>query len=78
MLCAANNYDFMTRASSTRGGIGREAAKWFTTGFATKVALARSEKERGAKSSHHILVVQRTARLAGSIRREAAYEAPVF
>ena len=30
------------------------------------------------KSSQHFLVVQRTARLAGSIRREAAYEAPVF
>ena len=30
------------------------------------------------ESSQHILVVQRTARLAGSIRREAAYEAPVF
>ena len=32
----------------------------------------------GVGSSQHILVVQRTARLAGSIRREAAYEAPVF
>ena len=30
------------------------------------------------ESSQHFLVVQRTARLAGSIRREAAYEAPVF
>ena len=29
-------------------------------------------------SSQHFLAVQRTARLAGSIRREAAYEAPVF
>ena len=29
-------------------------------------------------SSQHFLVVQRTARLAGSIRREAASEAPVF
>ena len=32
----------------------------------------------GGASSQHFLVVQRTARLAGSIRREAAYEAPVF
>ena len=44
--CAANNYDFMTWAASTRGGIGREAAEWFTTGFATKVALARSDGEK--------------------------------
>ena len=44
--CAANNYDFMTWASSTRGGIGREAAEWFTTGFAAKVALARSDGEK--------------------------------
>ena len=29
------------------------------------------------ESSQHFLVVQRTARLAGSIRSEAAYEAPV-
>ena len=29
--CDACNYDFMTWASSTRGGIGREAAAWFTT-----------------------------------------------
>ena len=36
----------ITWASSTRGGIGREAAKWFTTGFATKVALARSDGEK--------------------------------
>ena len=28
--CDANNYDFMTWASSTRGGIGREAAAWFS------------------------------------------------
>ena len=32
----------------------------------------------GGGSSQHFLVVQRTARLAGSIRREAAYQAPVF
>ncbi|EOD26395.1 hypothetical protein EMIHUDRAFT_205414 [Emiliania huxleyi CCMP1516] len=44
--CAANNYDFMTWAASTRGGIGREAAEWFTTGFAAKVALARSDGEK--------------------------------
>ena len=35
-------------------------------------------EEFEVESSQHILVVQRTARLAGSIRREAAYEAPVF
>ena len=32
----------------------------------------------GGASSQRFLVVQRTARLAGSIRREAAYQAPVF
>ena len=36
--CDANNFDFMTWASSTRGGIGREAAAWFTTNFAAKIA----------------------------------------
>ena len=35
-------------------------------------------EEFEVESSQHFLVVQRTARLAGSIRREAAYEAPVF
>ena len=36
--CDANNFDFMTWAPSTRGGIGREAAAWFTTNFAAKIA----------------------------------------
>jgi len=44
--CEANNYDFMTWASSTRGGIGREAAAWFTTNFDAKMALASSDSER--------------------------------
>ena len=36
----------MTWASSTRGGIGREAAAWFTTNFAAKLAKASSDSER--------------------------------
>ena len=44
--CDANNFDFMTWASSTRGGIGREAAAWFTSNFATKLAKASSDGER--------------------------------
>ena len=44
--CDANNFDFMTWASSTRGGIGREAAAWFTSNFATKLAKASSDRER--------------------------------
>ena len=44
--CDACNYDFMTWASSTRGGIGREAATWFTTNFAAKLAKAASDSER--------------------------------
>ena len=44
--CEANNYDFMTWASSSRGGIGREAAAWFTTNFDAKMALASSDSER--------------------------------
>ena len=36
----------MTWASSTRGGIGREAAAWFTTNFAAKIAQASSDSER--------------------------------
>ena len=44
--CDANNFDFMTWASSTRGGIGREAAAWFTTNFAAKIARASSDSER--------------------------------
>ena len=41
--CEANNFDFMTWASSTRGGIGREAAAWFTTNFDAKMAQASSD-----------------------------------
>ena len=44
--CEANTFDFMTWASSTRGGIGREAAAWFTSNFATKLAKASSDSER--------------------------------
>ena len=33
-------------ASSTRGGIGREAAAWFTSNFATKIDKATSDSER--------------------------------
>ena len=44
--CDANNYDFMTWAASTRGGIGHEAATWFNTNFATKTAMASSDSER--------------------------------
>ena len=44
--CDASNFDFMTWASSTRGGIGREAAAWFTTNFASKLAKASSDSER--------------------------------
>ena len=44
--CEANNFDFMTWASSTRGGIGHEAAAWFTTNFDAKMALASSDSER--------------------------------
>ena len=44
--CDANNYDFMTWAASTRGGIGREAAAWFTTNFDAKLARASSDSER--------------------------------
>ena len=44
--CDASDFDFMTWASSTRGGIGREAAAWFATNFASKLAKASSDSER--------------------------------
>ena len=87
--CDANNFDFMTWASSTRGGIGREAAAWFTSNFATKIAKASSDSERwrirseqappaGAlshhcKAQHRNLQQQRTAEAGG---RSAAGASP--
>ena len=68
--CAANNYDFMTWAASTRGGIGREAAEWFTTGFAAKVALARSDGEKWrVRNERKRLLQQHSAIMRGATGR---------
>ena len=43
---SCSNYHFLPWATSTRGGLGKAAAEFFTKGFAERVAEAKTDQEK--------------------------------